>query len=185
MDIVRFGLDYHDKNTEIYEHFFKRVTHVEYILTDNDTERNQVVLYEGDKKIFTSHIESLGAYYVKSRAWVWGWAHPLYYKNRTIYSRKLLNYAHNMNPSTDSYIRSILLTSRLKVDHPSQLDIYLSIGSYLTKMPMIFPHVISLRKRYNIGSGKIEYDGKIVEDVDSFVVFYYLIDYEKLDKDLL
>ena len=195
MDFVKTAFEYHDANTDKYEKFFNKVKFIKFNLIDGDMTHNSVVFYDKDKnEMFKSDIESLGCYAVRSDAWVWGWSIPIYKKNRTFISRKLLKYGldHDIDSTKDKVgniiRRQYLITSKFKVEHTFNLDMIIAMGSYLTKMPMIFPLV---QYEESDALKEIVADGELInyeynympslKDKPALVLFYYLLNFDNLN----
>lgn len=195
MDFIKTAFEYHDANTDKYEKFFNDVKFIKFNLLDGDMTHNSVVFYDKDKnEMFKSDIESLGCYAVRSDAWAWGWGIPTYKKNRTIISRKLLKYGldHDIDSTKDrsgnTTRRQYMITSKIKVNHAFNLDMIVAMGSYLTKMPMIFPFI---QYEESDELKEIAVDGKLrnyeynympqLKDKPAVVLFYYLLNFENLN----
>lgn len=183
--------EYYDENTQYYENFIKKVSYITFILSDIDLDHNRVVLLDKDKKeLFRSRIESLGSYYPTGDAWVWGWAHPAYTKNRTYLSRKLLKYGLDIRDKSEMKLKYKLITSRITINHILQLDELVANGSYLTKHPFILEVIFPLEASDDITDSK-DYHNYIMEYKTEhssefyYKQFYYMMDFQNLDKSLL
>lgn len=111
--------------------------------------------------VFTGTHNIIGWYYMNEHKWIWGWYIPFdntrVTKNLTYTSRKLLNYALNLELPNSSKIdkefislfeiRRMLLSNVIYIDHPFQLEIIIAIAQYLTKADLVirehmFPNVL-------------------------------------------
>ena len=68
-----------------------------------------------------------------------------YYNNTNYISRKILNYGLDLD-TNQNFLKTELVTSRFTVSNLLQLDIHVAIASYLTKIPNIYCHKVSLNK---------------------------------------
>lgn len=138
--LVRDALEYFDRNNEKSIEKFKHVRYVTFKLSQNDSDRNEISFL--DKKynlIFKSKYETLGIYINPTNTWVWAWAIPSYKKNEITISKKMVNYGIDLDPDFQ-FLKTELITSRFFINDPIQLDIHVSIASYLTKQPYIFKY---------------------------------------------
>lgn len=139
-EIVQAALSYRDKNMDKYNRYFEKATHYKLIPTDKDMERSRIIFYDINKtKLFESRFEIAGVYHKLSQTWIWPWAVSRFDKNHVVTAKKILNYGLDIPPSDKlDMIKHELITSRLVYDDPIQLDVQLSLVSYLSKTPIIF-----------------------------------------------
>lgn len=168
-DLLQNSLKYYDTNKEKYEKLFNKANYYKLIKTQNNLEHNQIILFDKNKKeIYRTKYEYLGSYYKKIKLWVWGWTMAIDKKYDSITSRKLLNYAFDLDKEFD-FLKLELMTSRFRVSSEFQLDIHAAIASYISKKPIIFKIVIP-----------DEYD-----DVDDFFPLYTTIDMDTIQVNYL
>lgn len=121
---------YKDTYDLIYNSAYKKFFHEE-----SDLEYSYIKFYDGnDKEILHKNYEVLGYYNVKSGTWLWGWALATHKKYIRL-MKKLLNYAFEID---NEILRIEMLTSKIKINDPIQLDIYIAMASYLCKVPIIY-----------------------------------------------
>jgi hypothetical protein len=125
-----------------FNHYDKQnIKYLKYLNTSNitvDREKNTIIFTDIDDTIFSYEI--LGIFDNTTRIWMWAWMIPDFMYNETNIVRKLLNYGLKINPSiiytvSDDrlYLKTQLVNSRFLLDDEFQLDLHLSISSYLAK----------------------------------------------------
>ena len=166
--LIPLALEYYDNNTTFFNSFISKVKKTETISTEKDIEKNKIIfLDKNDKKILESDYEVAGIFYKKYNTWIWGWALPNINKNLIMISRKLLNYALDIDLKQSDqfkFIKSELITSRSKITNKLQLDIYLALVSYLSKKKFIYKRRFFLNKT----------------DKDNYIDYYLFIMNEKI-----
>jgi hypothetical protein len=185
--LISNALEYFDMNNEKYNGIFNGAKYITYIFSTEDTGYNYIVFYDKNKKeLFRSRYEIVALYYKKNNIWVWGWSVVKADKTLTFTIRKLLNYGIDLD-SNESFLKSELVTSRFRIGNEIQMDIHLSIASYLSKNPIIYKTVF--QDQGIIHENQKIY--KIIKDKDNdnsngngnYIYYYlYLFDYEQFDK---
>lgn len=138
-DLILNALKYYDMNTEKYSKLLNKIKYYSLIImpVDNELDYNTIIFYDKNKKEFyRSRYELLGYYNAKLKMWAWGWVINDK-KNEIVFGKKLLNYALDLS-NEFGFLKSELVTSRSRVSSEIQVDIHVSIASYITKNPMIF-----------------------------------------------
>lgn len=194
ISLVTTALEYYDINNQHYMGIFDDAKYVKYIPAVTDMDNNVIVFFDKNKEeIFRSRYEQIGEYYTNSNIWVWAWAVPFNKKNNTNIIRKIWNYGATLDPSV-KYLKTELITSRFRVADSIQLDIHVSIASYLSKSPLIYNHDIyndqvnddtdflEIKKKPN--SLEQEFEQQPSTKKFQHYVSYYMIllDYKELDK---
>lgn len=181
--VITESLEYYDKNCDIYKNFDKEFRYIKYEITDKDIEHNVIVFYDKNKKeVFRSRYEVLGLFVNETKTWVWGWAVSFFTKNTTNIVRKIFNYGAELHPDS-RFLKTELITSRFRISDPIQLEMHISIGSYLSKKPLIYKY-----KLYNDYLVDDEGFYDITQNAEPKTLHkyseYYLIilDYEKVTK---
>jgi hypothetical protein len=180
MDIVKTALEYYDKNNERFEKIFQKIKFIKLFKNDADIEHTIYEFYDKDKKkLFKSRIEFAGKYIPKSKIWLWAWATPLFIKNTTYLSRKILNYGLDIIPTENLSLKTELITSRSYISDKIQLDIHVAISSYLTKIPSI----LKLNLPAEIPEDMQFYEvNKDKNDKDYSTMYIFILDYDKINK---
>ena len=80
----------------------------------------------------------MGIFLPKSRMWKWSWSIPTIHKKYTFISRKILEYAFNLDHTKELPLRADLINSKIKIINDLQLDIHIALSSYIGKQPLIF-----------------------------------------------
>ena len=166
--LIPLALEYYDNNNHEYFEFKNKIVKTETINNDKDMEKSKIIFYDkNEKRLLESEYEIAGIFYKKYNTWVWGWALPNINKNLIMISRKLLNYALDIDlKQTDQfkYIKTELITSRSKITNKLQLEIYLRLISYLSKKKFIY------KKRYFLNN----------QEQDNYIDYYLFIMNEKI-----
>ena len=145
-NLIPLALEYFDNNNQNLEDFINKIDSkkTETIKNKKDMEKNKILFFDkNSKKLLESEYEVIGIFYKKYNTWIWSWAIPGLSKNQVLTSRKLLDYALDIDLNQDNnkqfeYIKSELVTSRSKINSKLQLDIYLALVSYLSKKKFIY-----------------------------------------------
>lgn len=145
MDNVNFvskALEYYDSNKEKYRGLFKNVVNIEFVPREDGTKYDQIVMYDKDNKLlYRIPYEIIGIYNNLSKTWAWAWSWSSLKKISTTTSRKILNYAFDLDPDKYHFLKTELTTSRFRINTEIQLDIHVALGSYLSKNPIIMEFV--------------------------------------------
>jgi len=175
--LVTDALAYYDQSNEKYQNSFKNVKYTKTFRSNNDLEHNVIVMYNDKKEeILRSRYEIIGLFNSDSKIWTWAWAIPKFSKNNTHIIRKILNYGTELDPE-NMFLKMELITSRFRIADPIQLDIHVSIASYLSKKPLIYNHYTHMEYKLDVDN---YYD--IKTESDHFTIYYmFLIDFALLD----
>lgn len=180
--IVVNALEYFDTNNEKYRHLFKNAKFIKFITATNDMDHNTIVIYDKNKdEILNSRYEIIGLYNNDSNIWAWAWSIPVFKKNSTYTSKKIINYGMNLDPEV-SFLKTELITSRFKIANHIQLDIHVSLASYISKNPVVYRYVLQKKAKDILTVSKdtlIDVVEEIVSDEPSIVYYLFLLDYEK------
>lgn len=164
--IVKSALEYYDDNT--LKHYDKMKT-FKYYKVDKDI--GKIFFYDKNKiLIHDSHYEVIGRLIQAQKIWVWGWSASELTKDIIKTSRKVLNYALDLDTQNIS-LKTELITSRFQVTHPIQIDIHVALTSFLSKQPMIYK--LDYFGKYDTGDAE-ENIHKITHG-DNPINSYYLI----------
>jgi len=177
-DLVLNALKYYDTNSEKYSKIFTKTKYYSLEMTQSDIEHNIIILFDKDKnEIFRSRYEYLGLYYSHLKLWVWGWSIASLQKNEILLSKKILNYGIDLGKDF-AFLKSELITSRFRISDEIQLDIHISIASYIAKNPIIcriiHPPIYSGKLSEDSQVELYEFQDKLTDD--SIVNFIYLLD---------
>lgn len=151
--LIPLALEYYDNNNHEFLDFKKKINKIETINNNKDMEKSKIIFYDNNKKkLLESEYEVAGIFYKKYNTWIWGWALPNINKNQIMISKKLLNYALDIDLKKSDqfkFIKTELITSRTKITSILQLDIYLSLVSYLSKKKFIYKKRFFLNNEEN------------------------------------
>jgi hypothetical protein len=143
--LIPDALEYYDQNAEKYKKFLSKITKYKIIEAPSDLEHNKIALYDkNEQELIVSDYEVLGMYNHVNHMWFWGWAVSSFRKNLTFISRKILTYAFDLNPAIylNLHLKTELITSRFIITNPIQLDLHISLASYLSKSPVIYKYIL-------------------------------------------
>jgi len=181
-DLIINSLEYYDKNYEKYSDIISKIKYYSYLYSDSDLDHNKIIFYDKNKEeIFRSRFEIIGIYNNYSNTWAWAWSISFLNKNTVYTSRKILNYGLDIVPSIENqFLKTELITSRFRVSHPTQLDLHVSIASYLSKVPMIFkiPAHPVMATKYEIGD-IIKIDKSVYKYPNYQLYYFFILDADK------
>lgn len=176
-NILTNALVYYDNNTEKYSKFYDKAKYYRIITAASDGDYNILVFYDKNKtEFFRSQYETLGGYLGELKLWVWGWSLEDR-KKQYLTAKKLLNYGLDLD-NDNWFLKKELITPRFRIPSVFQLDLHVSIASYISKRQFILKLVIPQTTETETTSA----DGfKIVElteyaSNESDVRFLYLLD---------
>jgi hypothetical protein len=143
MDITNLilkSLEYYDNINKKYAIYLEKTS----LLIFNDKVYIKDINYND---ILISDFEILGIFDEKEQIFIWSWLLP-YLKAENIYiTQDLIKYALNLESDTNVnehfFIKSLLLNSRQLIESSFNLELLLSIVSYLSKnkFSFIYPYV--------------------------------------------
>lgn len=173
--LVSDALEYYDLNKEKFEPFFKKVKSVRFEEGRTDADHYKIIFFDKDNNIIgKSRYENIGIYSQKGKIWTWAWSISIFAKNTINIIRKVLNYGFDIDINK-RFLKNELITSRFKISDKTQIDIHISIASYLSKQPAIF---IIKKLPYS-------YENEIAKDVDfngedGNYYFLFILDYSNI-----
>lgn len=165
LEIIPKALEKYDRNNEKYKNIFNiPIEQIHFIEAQEDMKRNIIIFKDkNDDIIKKSTYELAGIYNSTDKFWIWAWAHPNSRKNMVYTSRTILNYGLNMDHKINPLLKTQLITSRFQISDLINLDIYISLSSYLTKINTIYPYKI--------------YKDKSKSKKNYIIYFLYLFDF--------
>jgi len=139
--ILKNALNYYDKNTHLYNSYFRNKNY-KYETPTIENIRYIIIKNEDDKIVFKSKYEWIGliTYDEKNKIsiWQWAWGIPWLTKKSLSIAIELFKYATNLDIKRDNkLLKSLLLKTNTKIINNMHLDIYKAIISYYTKSPYI------------------------------------------------
>tara|TARA_E500000178_G_scaffold356672_1_gene436950 strand:- start:2459 stop:2929 length:471 start_codon:yes stop_codon:yes gene_type:complete len=100
--------------------------------------------------------EILGIFDDQTKIWLWSWLIPSIKQESIQISRYLLNYGLNLTPSNEMkdqlFIKTQLTNSRFILEDSFQLEIHLSLCSYISNqnIKFLYPSKLSLSNNHTI-----------------------------------
>ena len=141
-NLIKNAYKYYDEKMKLYEnlHNMTGFSNDEY---ESDLKTASIKFYINKKIISEANYEIMGTYYKKDNLFIWAWADGDKHKNLTYISKKILNYGLDIviDNSLDnkdefnlnSFLKMLLINSRIVVTNPVELDILTYISFYLSK----------------------------------------------------
>ncbi len=135
-DIVKTSLEYYDSYQPKIDELVNKIHFIKIINNKNITD--EIIFFDKNKKeIFKSSYEVLSAYIPQQQTWKWSWSLPTMLKKSNFISRKILEYALNLDPEKDYLLKSTLINSKIRIINDIQLDIYKALSANLSRKPFI------------------------------------------------
>jgi len=138
------------------------------------------IKYNNNKTLIgTSSV--LGVFNNKQSVWTWAWALPLNFKSENYLSKKILNYAFDIDIKNDSLViqqsntifKAELLNSKIYIQyHNIEIEKYIAIALYLTKSDYYYKETV---KNFNVNTQEDE----IVSEI-----YYFLRDISESSVDV-
>lgn len=173
-NLVKDALLYYDSAQERVQKLLDKIHYVRFEETNSEIKNNSKIIFfdKNKNKLLTSAMEYMAIYIPTTKTLKWAWSVPSFAKTHTELSRKLLNYAFNLEVENEMSLKSDLLNSKIKIQNDYQFDIQMAIASYLTKKTFIF-------KYYNVIVSDIDYlPVKCERDCDNYIITYiYVMDF--------
>lgn len=136
------------------EHYDNKQNTLNLLLKNNNMfdiieEKNKIrVGWRTSTDIEIYKFEILGSLDLVTKIWSWSWSEPDLKLEDTVLSKELLNYFLKLEPDSNTefhyYLKSQFLNSKLLINNDIELDIYMSIISYLLKdkVSFMFPRKV-------------------------------------------
>ena len=141
-NLIKKSLDYYDNLNEKYKNE----------INDSDAKFNLTDKTIGFNKDINNY-EILGLFDTQTKIWLWSWLLPNIVLGDSIISRDLLNYGLSLQPTEISendhlFLKTQLTNSRFILEDEFQLQIHLSICSYLSKkkFKFIYPKINNISR---------------------------------------
>ena len=136
--IIRDSLESYDINQMKYNKIINKIKFIEFKNNENVLDQDYIIFYDKNyNKIHESSYQIFGIYMPQTQMWKWSWAIPSILKKHTYISRKILEYAFDLDVS-QYILKSELINSKIKIENDLQLDIHTALSSYIAKQPFVF-----------------------------------------------
>ena len=134
--IIKNAIYYYDSNQDNIIKLLKKIYYFEIDRKKHFTQK--IKLYDFNKNILLeSSYEIAAIFNPNTSIWKWAWSIPNLDKQYTIISRKIFDYAINLDPINEFLLRDKLITSDIKIFNELQFDIFMSLASYISRSPFI------------------------------------------------
>jgi hypothetical protein len=129
--------EYFDKQNNKFKNIFNDIIFT--LIENKDVTRFEI--FKNDNKIGQADCNTIGIFNNENSIWYWSWCLPFNNKNENYLSKKILDYAFNIdinnnnNEITETAIfKSEFLNSKIYMVNPSiELEKFLAISMYITQ----------------------------------------------------
>lgn len=153
-NILSMSFDYYDKQLQKYKKFYQKGALFDISNNKLDDITFPVFTLKRGEDVLSGTYNIAGVYFPNLQEWVWGWAinwtdqENSTAKSKSLVSRRILEYGLDMTykfSETDqqdivlsSQLRMELISSRIKIEHPIQLEKILAVAQYITHTELIY-----------------------------------------------
>lgn len=170
--MIKNALIFYDENNEKNNEFLKKIKYIKMI--NNETKNDILSLYDKNyKMILQSPWEILAIYLPNQHIWKWGWSIPSFPQKYTFISRKILEYAFNLETDKEFFLRSKLINSKIDIVNNLQIDINIAIASYISKQSFILKY--SNRADEQDNDGFFEFKNVFDDFNEEYMIIYFII----------
>lgn len=160
MNVVSVALSNYDRQKKKHKALYKPDVTIHFDKSSTSELDLPKCTFKTDNKVIARGTYNIIGYYFKEEQnWVWGWntlyteKHGVSFRNRTMLSRQIVNYALNIVYQDTSeldkeeqqrikafffQLQKDLLSNYKKLHHPVQLEKYLAISQYITHSDMVY-----------------------------------------------
>jgi hypothetical protein len=187
--IIKNAIYYYDSNQDNIIKLLKKINYFEIDRKNHFTQK--IKLYDFNKNILLeSSYEIAAIFNPNTSIWKWAWSIPNLDKQYTIISRKIFDYAINLDPINEFLLRDKLITSDIKIFNELQFDIFMSLASYISRSPFILkiPFIVTkqiLKNKSNILNTYKNMFNFITEPITNtqdkiypLIILYYISEYK-------
>jgi hypothetical protein len=154
--VIKNSLEHYDENYKKLK-LDKTYNMIKYIMFKKINKQNIICLYDRKKKlIFEYEYGCYCVYITKKNILKWAWSCVELDKYNNV-SKQLLTYMINNN-SNDLILKNELINSSVNIVDKLQIQLLLSVISYLTKIPMIFNFISNKINEFDNLDEFINYD---------------------------
>jgi hypothetical protein len=171
--ILRNILEEHDNNKLKIDNKLEDYKYFKLKYNSSSNEMSEITLYNNKKKeILKSKYQLLSIYIPNLKLWKWAWSLPAANKKHSFVSRKILNYALDIENINMLFIRDPLINSNITIENELELELLIGISSYLTKQNFIKGfYFIDENEGILNNVKKIE----LSDDVNNYMIHYYIL----------
>jgi hypothetical protein len=177
-NLIKSSIEYYDS---YQPQIIDIINKIEYIkIKNNHNITDSVIFYDKNNKIiFESSFEVLSFYIPNTRVWKWAWSTPSAQKKSSIISRKILNYALELDHNKDFMLKTTLINSKIKIINNIQLDIYIALSASLSKKPFILKMYIipPSGDDVTLNEFRINNDNKNIDKENYIVAYLFILDF--------
>tara|TARA_B100000902_G_scaffold327503_1_gene323100 strand:- start:7615 stop:8124 length:510 start_codon:yes stop_codon:yes gene_type:complete len=141
-NLMKNAYKYYDEKYDKYNKILTSYDKVTEETFESDLKESIIRFYKNDKVILEANYEGMGDYYSNENLFVWTWAIVNSNKNMSYISKSILKYGLDItlnNPSEtneynlNSFLKMLLINSRILITNQVELDILTYISFYLSK----------------------------------------------------
>jgi hypothetical protein len=171
--IFRNILEEHDNNTLKINKKLENYKYFKLKYNSLSNEMSEISLYDNKKKeILNCKYQLLSIYVPNLKLWKWAWSLPAANKKHSFVSRKILNYALDIENINMLFIREPLINSNIIIENDLELELLIGISSYLTKQNFIKGFYF-----INENEGVLNNIKKVEEsdNINDYMIHYYIL----------
>ena len=141
-NLMKNAYKYYDEKFDKYNKILNSYDNVIEETFESDLKESIIRFYKNDKLILEANYEGMGNYYYKENLFVWSWGIIDSNKNMSYISKSILKYglditlnstSENSEYNLNSFLKMLLINSRILVTNQVELDILTYISFYLSK----------------------------------------------------
>jgi hypothetical protein len=171
--IIKNSIEHYDENYEKLK-IDKTYKMIKYILFKKINKKNIICLYNSKKKLIFEYEYGCYCVYInKKNILKWSWSCVELDKYNNV-SKQLLTYMIN-NHTNDLILKNELINSSVNIVDKLQIQLLISVISYLTKIPMVFNFYSNEINDFEILDEFINYDYENINDDDYEYNFYLFL----------
>ena len=141
-NLMKNAYKYYDEKYDKYNKILQSYDKVIEETFESDLKESIIRFYKNDKVILEANYEGMADYYPNENLFVWTWAIVNSNKNMSYISKSILKYglditlnntSENSEYNLNSFLKMLLINSRILVTNQVELDILTYISFYLSK----------------------------------------------------
>jgi len=132
--------EYFDKQNEKFKNIFDNDISIEFLKNSVNLQMLRLEIFKNNNKIGHADCSTIGIFNTENSTWYWSWCLAFNNKNENYLSKKILDYAFNINIDIDDITKTVddtifkseLLNSKIYMENPSmEIEKFLAISMYI------------------------------------------------------
>ena len=133
--LIQDAFEYYDKNMIENDEKYRTYEYVSY----EDTPNTLIFYDKNNNKVNQTTYEIIGQIMYSSGVWIWGWSNSRLDKLHIPTSKRLLEYGLELeNILRSRILKTALITSRIYITSPIQIEMFVALASFLSKRPFVY-----------------------------------------------